>query len=47
MNPGTRLVLATALFLLAFGLFTVLDRLRLPEALRRHKAARRSCWRRC
>lgn len=37
MNPGTRLVLATALFLLAWVLFTVLDKLRLPEAVRRHK----------
>lgn len=37
MGPGTRLVLATALFLLAWVLFTVLDKLRLPAALRRHK----------
>lgn len=39
MGPGTRLVLATALFLLAWVLFTTCGKLRLPEALRRHKDA--------
>lgn len=39
MNPGTRLILATALFLLALVLFTACGKFRLPEALRKHKDA--------
>ena len=39
MNPGTRLILATALFLLAFVLFTACGKFRLPEALRKRKDA--------